>query len=97
MHAEQCPWRGSRCRFPGPAPRRAGRITTGGLDDWQFNHFSHGPQGCPGVALALLVGRTMLATLLGERDAKLLAPSLDPAKPLPHSLDYFSLRFSLSN
>jgi hypothetical protein len=28
---------------------------------------------------------------------KLLAPSLDPAKPLPHSLDYFSLRFSCSD
>jgi cytochrome P450 len=72
-------------------------IATGGLDDWQFNHFSHGPQGCPGVALALLVGRTILATLLRERDVKLLAPSLDPAKPLPHSLDYFSLRFSCSD
>jgi cytochrome P450 len=72
-------------------------VTGDARDDWQFNHFSHGPQGCPGVALALLVGRTMLATLLRERDVQLLAPSLDPAKPLPHSLDYFSLRFSFSN
>jgi Cytochrome P450 len=69
--------------------------TTGGAhDDWQFNHFSHGPQGCPGAALALLVGRTMLATLIRERHVRLVAPGLDPAKPLPYSLDYFSLRFS---
>jgi Cytochrome P450 len=69
-------------------------ITGGAHDDWQFNHFSHGPQGCPGAALALLVGRTMLTTLIRERDVGLLAPGLDPSKPLPHSLDYFSLRFS---
>ena len=24
--------------------------------DWSFNHFSRGPQGCPGTALALLLG-----------------------------------------
>ena len=35
--------------------------------DWLFNHFSHGPQGCPGTALALLVGRAMLAEILGAR------------------------------
>jgi len=62
-------------------------------DDWTFNHFSHGPQGCPGVGLSLLVGRELLGTLLSERDVKLVSPSLDPSKPLPHSLDYFSLRF----
>ena len=33
-------------------------------DDWRFNHFSHGPQGCPGADLALLVGLAALATLL---------------------------------
>ena len=63
--------------------------------DWRFNHFSHGPQGCPGAALALLVGREMLGTLVRARDVKLLEPGLDARRPLPHSLDFFSLRFAL--
>jgi len=65
-------------------------------DDWQFNHFSHGPQGCPGVELALLVGRSMLASAL-ERGVRLLEPQLDPDRPMPHALDYFGLRFSLGD
>jgi hypothetical protein len=63
-------------------------------DDWQFNHFSHGPQDCPGTELALLVGKAMLATVL-ERGVRLLEQQLDPDKPLPYSLDFFSLRFEL--
>jgi hypothetical protein len=35
----------------------------------------------------------MLGALLREREVQLLAPRLDPGKPLPYSLDYFSLRF----
>ena len=65
-------------------------------DDWQFNHFSHGPQGCPGADLALLVGKAMIGSLL-ERDVRLLAPTLDSDKPLPRALDYFALRFALSS
>jgi hypothetical protein len=65
-------------------------------DDWLFNHFSHGPQGCPGTALALFVGKAMLAALLGPgNQVRLLSPGLDPSKPLPHTLDFFGLRFSL--
>jgi cytochrome P450 len=65
-------------------------------DDWTFNHFSHGPQGCPGTALALFVGKAMLAALLAPiSEFRLLSPRLDPAKPLPHALDFFGLRFSL--
>lgn len=68
-------------------------------DDWLFNHFSHGPQGCPGTALALFVGKAMLATLLRRAEQggglRLLEPQLDPAQPLPHALDFFGLRFSL--
>ena len=37
----------------------------------------------------------MLGTLLREREAKLVSPTLDVAKPLPYSLDYFGLRFEL--
>jgi cytochrome P450 len=65
-------------------------------EDWSFNHFSHGPQGCPGVGLSLLVGRTMVSTVLRRADVRLLEPSLDASKPLPYSLDYFALKFSLA-
>jgi len=53
-----------------------------------FNAFSRGPQGCPGTTLAMLVGRTALRAVL-ERGIEPASPSLDPARPLPHMLDYF--------
>jgi cytochrome P450 len=64
-------------------------------EDWSFNHFSHGPQGCPGAGLAIFCGKQVLAELLRERRVQLDRPSLDPAKPLPHMLDFFSTRFTL--
>jgi cytochrome P450 len=64
--------------------------------DWSFNHFSRGPQGCPGAALALLLGKTVLGTLLRSGGVELVSPSMDPAKPLPHMLDFFSIRVRLS-
>ncbi len=70
-------------------------------DDWLFNHFSHGPQGCPGTALALFVGKAMLAAVLARAEGggglRLLEPRLDASQPLPHSLDFFALRFSLGS
>jgi cytochrome P450 len=72
-------------------------LTGGASEDWSFNHFSHGPQGCPGVELSLLVGRTMLAAVLRAHTVRLSAPRLDPAKPLPYSLDYFGLKFELAS
>ena len=64
-------------------------------EDWAFNHFSHGPQGCPGTRLALFVGGAAIAGLLGRRRIELLAPRLDPDRPLPHMLDFFSIRAEL--
>jgi cytochrome P450 len=64
-------------------------------DDWCFNHFSRGPQGCPGAGLALFLATAVLATLLTRRDVELASPSLDPDRPLPHMLDFFGLRFDL--
>jgi cytochrome P450 len=64
--------------------------------DWSFNHFSHGPQGCPGAGLALFVGQAMLANLLAQREVRLIEPKLDPGRPMPHMLDFFGLRFGLS-
>lgn len=71
-------------------------VTGNAAADWTFNHFSHGPQGCPGASLSLLVGGEMLGTLLREREVRLLEPNLEAARPLPHSLDYFSLRFEVA-
>lgn len=67
-------------------------------DDWLFNHFSHGPQGCPGTTLALFVGKAMLAALLEPgNEVRLRSPRIDPAKPLPHTLDFFGLSFTLGS
>ena len=56
-----------------------------------FNHFSRGPQGCPGTDLALEVGRTAVRALL-ERGVEPASPKLNPEKPLPHMLDFFGAR-----
>ena len=66
----------------------------GAAEDWSFNHFSHGPQGCPGAGLALLLGKAVLADLMRQRRVRLLEPKLDPDQPLPHMLDFFRLRFA---
>jgi cytochrome P450 len=67
----------------------------GAAESWSFNHFSHGPQGCPGTGIALFVGKGLIAHLLRRRRFDLLGPDLDPSEPLPHMLDFFSLRFAL--
>jgi cytochrome P450 len=64
-------------------------------EDWSLNHFSHGPQSCPGADLALFLGTSLLAGLLAQRTPRLLEPKLDPNRPLPHMLDFFALRFEL--
>jgi cytochrome P450 len=66
-------------------------------EDWTFNHFSHGPQGCPGAGLALFLGKALLAALLARRRPLLVEPSLDPEKPLPHMLDFFRLRIGFES
>lgn len=63
---------------------------------WSFNHFSRGPQGCPGVGLALLIGRRALATVLASGDVEPISGSLDPDRRMPHMIDFFGLRFGLS-
>jgi cytochrome P450 len=63
--------------------------------EWSFNHFSRGPQGCPGAGLALFLGKAVLATVLRRRVAELRSPSLDPERALPHMLDFFGIRTGL--
>jgi cytochrome P450 len=64
--------------------------------EWSFNHFSRGPQGCPGTGVTKFIGKAVLAKLLRDHRAELISPRLDPARPLPHMLDYFGIRFRLS-
>jgi hypothetical protein len=65
-------------------------------EDWPFIPFSGGPVVCPGQNLVLLLTSTMLRALLAERRWRLLGPPrLDPARPLPYTLDNYSLRFRL--
>ena len=64
--------------------------------DWSFNHFSRGPQGCPGSALALLLGTAALRAVIGAGEPTLQSPSLDPAKPLPQMLDFFGIRVAVA-
>jgi cytochrome P450 len=63
--------------------------------DWSFNHFSHGPQGCPGAGLALFVGKAVMADLRTQRRIEPVSPKLDPEQPLPHMLDYFGVRIGV--
>ena len=64
-------------------------------EDWSFNHLSHGPQGCPGSALALFMGKGMLAAVLEGHRRACRRARLDPGRPLPHMLDFFSVRVGL--
>ena len=56
-----------------------------------FTHVSRGPQGCPGQALAMLVGRTAIGTVL-EHGLEADSPKLDPDKPMPHMIDFFGIK-----
>jgi cytochrome P450 len=66
-------------------------------EDWSLNHFSRGPQGCPGAGLALFIGKAMLGRLLDKRRVVLLEPRLDPERPLPRMIDFFGLRFGVES
>lgn len=64
---------------------------------WSFNFFSHGPQGCPGAGMAVFLGQAFLAALLARATPELVAPSLNPSKPLPYGLDLFAVRIKLTS
>lgn len=57
-----------------------------------FNHFSRGPQGCPGSNLSLLIGSTAMRVALEGKTIEAKQPILrDPTK-LPHMMDYFNAK-----
>ena len=65
-------------------------------DDWSFNFFSNGPQGCPGAGLAVFLGQAFLGRLLTRADPVVTAgPQPHPGKPLPYSLDLNALEIDL--
>ena len=64
-----------------------------GEPDYRFNHLSNGTQSCPGGSLVYLLGKAALAHLLSDWDLTLEEPELEAGEPLPHMLDFFSIRF----
>jgi cytochrome P450 len=64
--------------------------------DWSFNFFSHGPQGCPGANLAMFVGTAFLAGVVDRCEPRLRGASLDPGRPLPHGLDIYGITVALT-
>jgi cytochrome P450 len=59
-------------------------------NDWAYNFFSHGPQGCPGAGLSVFLGQATLAHLLDAGTPAVSGTRLDPTKPLPHSVDLYA-------
>jgi cytochrome P450 len=71
-------------------------LADGAAEAWPLIPFSGGPGTCPGRNLVLLMGSTMLAALLADRQVRLRPPSrLDARRPLPGTLNHFALRFAL--
>jgi hypothetical protein len=85
-----------RDRRPGADRFNPAAWRDGGLDDWALNHFSHGPQGCPGAGLARFSAKGLLGGILRERPVAITSGALDPERPMPHMLDFFSLRFGIA-
>jgi hypothetical protein len=85
-------------RLPGADRFEPGIWLDGGsAGDWPLVPFSAGPAACPGRNLVLLTTSLVLAGLLDGRRARLASmPALGPQRPLPGSLDPFTLRFDLS-
>ena len=58
--------------------------------------FSAGPAGCPGRNLVLFTTSTLLASFLdGHRFRLLSGPRLDPARPLPFTVNNFGFDFAV--
>jgi cytochrome P450 len=69
----------------------------GRVRDWALVPFSGGPAACPGRDLVLMLASTMLAALLNRQDIRLTSPQrLSARRPLPATLDPYSLRFRFS-
>lgn len=65
-------------------------------DDWSYNFFSHGPQGCPGAGLAVFLGQAVLAHLIDAGATNCSGTRLNPGRPLPHSFDLYGFSVACS-
>jgi cytochrome P450 len=64
-------------------------------DDWSFNFFSHGPQGCPGAGLSAFLGQAFVGRLVTASDPMVTSgPRLVPGKSLPYTVDLNALGIS---
>jgi cytochrome P450 len=70
--------------------------TGNAAQNWSFNFFSNGPQGCPGAGLSVFLGTAVLARLLSHGAPFLSGATLPADRALPHALDVFGLRISLT-
>ena len=61
--------------------------------DYRYNHLSNGSQDCPGGPLVHFLGKAVLARMLAGYDLRLREPELDASGPMPHMVDFFSMRF----
>lgn len=65
-------------------------------DPWPLVPFSGGPGICPARHLVPMLGAATLAAILERRSVTLKDPArLDPAQPMPGTLDNYSLVFTL--
>jgi len=65
-------------------------------EPWSLVPFSAGPATCPGRNLVLLLASTSLAWMLRAAPPRLVPPvRLDAGRPLPATLNHFSLRFEI--
>ncbi|WP_043445629.1 cytochrome P450 [Arthrobacter sp. L77] len=66
-------------------------------DGWPLVPFSGGPVVCPGKQLVLLVTSATLAALVAGHDFQVQeGQALDPARPLPGTMDNYSVRLGVS-
>jgi len=66
-------------------------VSGGAGDDWRFNFFSHGPQGCPGAGLSIFLGQAFLGRLIQGGNPQLVnGPRLEGDR-LPYGLDVYGL------
>jgi cytochrome P450 len=65
-------------------------------EDWSFNFFSHGPQGCPGAGLSIFLGTAFIGRLVTAGTPTVVdGVRLKPGRPLPHALDIYGLKISV--
>lgn len=59
-------------------------------DDWSFNFFSHGPQGCPGAGLSIFLGQAVVARLVAAATPVLESGPRLTGERLPYGFDIYT-------